>query len=141
MGDDAFRFSLSSASYVFLTPRSIVDRTVLPAPTVLLKPVVTCFPSDGFFLRGGAAAGASATSAMVGGLRSTGDCGASVESAPQAPRPQVKPHRGGSASSLPAGLSLFSIVLGGVWRRLDPCGAAPTPQNLGCPGLLVSYSR
>ena len=128
MGDDAFRFSLSSASYVFLTPRSIVDRTVLPASTVLLKPVVTCFPSDGFFLRGGAAAGASATSAMVGGLRSIGDCGASVLSEPQAPRPQVNPHSGASpASSLPAGLSRFSIVPGGVRRRVDPRGAAPTP--------------
>ena len=134
IGLDAFRFSLSSASYVFLTPRSIVDKTVLPASTVLLIPVVTCFPSDGFFFRGaawprgGAAAGASATSAMVGGLRSTGDCGASVLSEPQAPRPQVNPHSGASpASSLPAGLSRFSIVPGGVRRRVDPRGAAPTP--------------
>ena len=135
MGELAFKFSLSRASYVFLTPRSIVDRTVLPAPTVLLKPVVTCFPSDGFFFRGaalpcgGAAAGASATSAMVGGRRSIGDCGASVLSEPQAPRPQVNPHSGASpASSLPAGLSRFSIVPGGVRRRVDPRGAAPTPQ-------------
>jgi len=107
----------------------MVDSTVLPAPIVLLIPVVTCFPSDGFFFLGGAAAGASATSAMVGGLRSTGDCGASVESEPQAPRPQVNPHSGASpASSLPAGLSLFSIVPGGVRRRVDPRGAAPTPK-------------
>ena len=116
----------------------MVDSTVLPASTVALTPLVTCLPRDGFFFLGaGASAGASA---MVASRKSM-DCGASVESEPQAPRPQVRPHRGGSASSLPAGLSLFSIVLGGVWRRLDPCGAAPTPQNLGCPGLLVSYSR
>ena len=112
IGDDAFRFSLSKASYVFLTPRSMVDSTVLPASTVALTPLVTCLPRDGFFFWGaGAAAGASA---MAASSKSMGDCGASVESEPQAPRPQVSPHRGGSASSLPAGLSLFSIVLGGV---------------------------
>ena len=112
IGDDAFRFSLSKASYVFFTPLSIVSIIVRPASTVLRTPLVTCLPRDGFFFLG-AGAGASA-SAMVASRKSTGDCGASVESEPQAPSPQVRPHRGGSASSLPAGLSRGSIVLGGV---------------------------
>ena len=107
----------------------MVDSTVLPASTVALTPLVTCLPRDGFFFLG-AGAGASA-SAMVASRKSMGDCGASVESEPQAPRPQVRPHRGGSASSLPAGLSRGSIVLSGVWGRVGIAFGLPQQrQNL-----------
>ena len=120
-------FSLSKASCIFLTPRSMVDNTVCPRPP---SPSRHSSPAcrGRFFFRARRGAGRLGHGRLpqVDGLRRVGRVRAAGAQA------AGRPHRGGSASSLPAGLSLFSIVLGGVWRRPDPCGAAPTPRNLGC---------